>query len=176
MRVMRPRRSDSGISWETVDGCTVENILATDIHIVRAKSPLFLRLGDRGRVRPEDPKPKPGTLRRIVFDRITGDDNGVRGSYFTGLPDKLIEDVVLRDISIGVTATTQTPPDETQIGELRDKYPDAFMVGDITPAYGLWTRHLKGLTLIRVSFIPDVKDPRPAIKTTLDTADVCTVG
>ena len=60
MRSVNPRRADSGISWEVVDGGTVENILASGIHIVRAESPLFLRLGDRGRVRPEEPRPAPG--------------------------------------------------------------------------------------------------------------------
>lgn len=174
MRVWRPRMSDSGVSWEVVDGGTVEDILVTDVHIVRAKSPLFLRLGDRGRVRPEQAPPKPGNLRRIVYDRVTGAGNGERGSYFIGLPDKLIEDVVLRDVNIGVTATRQAVPDENAIDELRDKYPDAFMVGDITPAYGLWTRHIRGLTMIRVGFIANGPDPRPMILTKLDSSELCT--
>lgn len=84
---LKQRRAESGISWESVDGSVVEDILATDIAITRAESPLFLRLGDRGRTHPAQPRPAPGTLRRIVFDRISGDDNGPRGSYFLGLPD-----------------------------------------------------------------------------------------
>lgn len=173
MRVWRPRMSDSGISWEVVDGCTVEDVMVTDAHIVRAKSPLFLRLGDRGRVRPEQPHPAPGNLRRIVYDRITGAGNGERGSYFMGLPDKQIEDVVLRDVNIGVTATYQPVPDESAIGELRDKYPDAFMVGWVSPAFGLWTRHIRRLTMIRVNFIASAPDPRPMMLTRQDSTDLC---
>lgn len=173
MRVWRPRMSDSGISWEVVDGCTVEDVMVTDAHIVRAKSPLFLRLGDRARVRPEQPRPAPGNLRRIVYDRITGAGNGERGSYFMGLPDKQIEDVVLRDVNIGVTATYQPVPDESAIGELRDKYPDAFMVGWVSPAFGLWTRHIRRLTMIRVNFIASAPDPRPMILTNQDSTDLC---
>jgi hypothetical protein len=75
---------------------------------------------------------------------------------------------------LGVTATRQAAPDENAIDELRDKYPDAFMVGDITPAYGLWTRHIRGLTMIRVGFIANGPDPRPMILTKLDSSELCT--
>ncbi len=173
MHSLRQRLADSGISWEVVDGGTVENILATNIHIVRTKSPLFLRLGDRARVKPEDPRPLPGNLRRIVYDGITGADNGVRGAYFMGVPDKHIADVVLRDVSIGMTATNLPVPDEAAIPEMRADYPDALMIQDVTPAYGLWARHIDRLTLIRVNFTLNGPDPRPMVKATLDANNVC---
>lgn len=161
MRALIRRKSDSGISWEVVDGGTVEDILATDIRIVRAESPLFLRLGDRGRVRPEDPKPAPGRMRRIVFQNITGDDNGSRGSYFLGLPERPIEDVLLQDVKLPVSATHEAVPDEKDIGEMRAEYPDAHMLGKVAPAHGLWSRHVRNLTLLRATFVPDSSDPRP---------------
>lgn len=43
--------------------------------VVRAEIPLFLRLGDRGRVRPEEARLAPGRLRRIVFEQFTVEDN-----------------------------------------------------------------------------------------------------
>jgi hypothetical protein len=163
MRSLNPRRADSGISWEVVDGGTVENILATQVRIVRAQSPLFLRLGDRGRTRPESARPAPGTLRRIVFDQVTGDDNGSRGSYFMGLADKPIEDVVIRDLRLEVSATHESVPTEAAVPELRGEYPDAHMIGPVSPAYGLWARHVTGLTLDRVAFVVSSPDLRPAI-------------
>jgi hypothetical protein len=169
MRSLNPRPADSGISWEVVDGGTAENILATDIHIVRAESPLFLRLGDRGRARPEDPRPAPGQLRRIVFDRITGEDNGARGSCFLGLPDRPIEDVVLHDVRLEVRPTDKAAPQEDSIPEMRGDYPDAHMIGAVGPAYGLWARHVTGLTLARVRFVPLSSDPRPQLKITRTT-------
>jgi len=173
MNPLNMRRADSGISWEVVDGGTVENILVTKANIVRTKSPLFLRLGDRGRVRPEQSRPVPGNLRRIVFDQISGSDNGSRGSYFMGLPDKPIEDIVLRDINIAVGTTDLPMPDETKIPEMHSDYPDAGMIIDITPAKGLWTRHVRGLSLVRVKFTTSGTDARPMFKTTLDTLNVC---
>jgi hypothetical protein len=164
MRSLNPRRADSGVSWEVVDGGTAEDILASDIHIVRSESPLFLRLGDRGRVRPGESRPAPGHLRRIVFDRITGEDNGSRGSYFLGLPDRRIEDVVLQDVRLEVGAAEKPAPREDSIPEMRGDYPDAHMIGAVGPAYGLWARDVTRLTLSRVSFVPLSADPRPQLK------------
>ena len=173
MRHIKPVGADSGISWEMVDGGTAENIMARDIHIVHARSPLFLRLDDRGRVKPEDPKPGIGTLRRIVFDRITGEDNGPKGSYFLGMPEKAIADVALRDIAIRGQSGAGPAPDEATIGEMHLAYPDAHMLTGNAPAYGLWTRHVNGLSLHNVRFTPDGAETRPMLKITDDTTGVC---
>jgi len=167
------RRADSGISWEVVDGGLAENLCARDIRISRADSPLFLRLGDRGRVRPEQKKPPPGRLRRVVFADISGAENGARGSYFMGLPERHIEDVALRDVNLQVGATDQPIPQQAQIAEMRADYPDAHMIAGPVPAYGLWARHVNGLTLQRVRFNPGGRDPRPMVVADLDTRDVC---
>ncbi len=172
MFAVNRRRSESGISWEIVDGGVAENIYARDIEISRADSPLFLRLGDRGRVRPEEARPKPGTLRRIVYERISGTDNGSRGSYFMGLPERHIQDVALRDVTLEVGATDKPVPKQEAIPEMRDTYPDAHMIADAVPAYGLWARHLDGLTLTRVKFVTRGADPRPMILADLDTKNV----
>lgn len=173
MPAINRRRCESGISWEIVDGGVAENIYARDIEIARADSPLFLRLGDRGRVRPEEARPRPGTLRRIVYDRISGTDNGARGSYFMGLPDQHIADVALRDVSLQVGATDQPVPEQQDVPEMRDAYPDAHMIAGAVPAYGLWARHLDGLTLTRVRFTARGKDVRPMILADRDTHHVC---
>ncbi|UDF05592.1 glycoside hydrolase family 28 protein [Asticcacaulis sp. AND118] len=188
MRRVKPAGADSGISWEVVDGGLAENILATDIHIVRARSPLFMRLENRGRVQPNQPKPAVGSLRRVVFDRLTGADNGSRGSYFIGIPEKHIEDVVLHDIRIGMKASTDWL-EENEIPEMRGVYPDAHMIdrdrgrlgtepngkpqGGDAPAYGLWTRHVTRVTLIKLTFVPATPDPRPQFLMQTDSVEVC---
>jgi len=164
MRALNRRRAESAISWEVVDGGVVEDVVVSHVNIVRADSPLFLRLGDRGRTYPGQPHPAPGKLHRIVYDQITGHDNGARGSYFIGIPNKSIEDVVIRDLRLKVGATHAPVPDEAAIPELVGDYPDAHMIGALSPAYGLWARHVQRLALIRVAFVPDASDPRPMLK------------
>lgn len=168
MRALRRRRAESGVSWESVDGTVVEDLLATDINIVRAQSPLFLRLGDRGRAGPGEPRPGPGKLRRIVYDGIGGDDNGPRGSYFLGMPAQPIEDVVIRNLRLKVNAAREAAPDEHAVSEFEGIYPDAIMIGRLAPAFGLWTRHVRNLTLEQVRFVATSADSRPMIET-LDT-------
>ncbi len=163
MPAMKRRKADGGISWETVDGGTVERVLVHDAHIVRSESPLFLRLGDRGRVRPEQPRPPAGTLRHIVFDRITGEDNGMRGSFFTGVGDKAIEHVLLRDVTIAMAGTAQPAARPADIPESPADYPDPHMFSTVMPAYGLWTRHLRHLHLVRVRFTSTAADARPML-------------
>lgn len=165
MRHIKHAYADSGISFEGVDGGTVENILVTDIEIIRSMSPLFLRVDNRARVKPNDPKPPISTMRRIVFERITGTDNGRRGSYFIGIPEKCIEDVVLKDIHLYQKPTTKNLVKETSISEMYNWYPDAHMIdgkGD-APAYALWARHVKNLTLINYVVEPTGHEIRPRL-------------
>lgn len=163
MRSRKRRKSDGGISWEIVDGGTLERVLVHDAHIVRSESPLFLYLGDRGRVRPGQARPAPGSLRHIVFDRITGDDNGVRGSFFTGLQGKRIEHVMLRDVTIRMSAAKEAAIEADAVPVSQDIYPDPHMYATVMPAYGLWTRYVANLTLLRVRFLNAGKDARPAL-------------
>ena len=131
--------------------------------MTRAWSPFFLRLENRGRVKPGDPAPGPGTLRRILFSDISGDENGPRGSYMLGIPEKQIEDIVFRNIKIRQKASAGPVRKDSDFSEMRGVYPDAHMIdgtGD-APAFGLWARHAKGLHLYNYEVHPAGKDPRP---------------
>lgn len=163
MRRIKHAYSDSGISWEVVDGGIAENIIACNIHIVRALSPLFMRLDDRGRTLPNSPKPAPGRLRRVVFDNITGESNGARGSYFLGMPDRAIEDIVLRKVRLDTAKSLKPVVQSTDIPEMHGEYPDAHMIDSIgdSPAAGLWTRHVKQLVIADCSWKKSVDDIRP---------------
>ena len=173
MRALKRRKADGGISWESVDGNTIERVLVHDAHIVRAESPLFLRLGDRGRVRPEQPRPRPGRVRQLVFERISGDDNGKRGSFFTGVPDHPIEDVLLCDVDIPMRAAGEHAAAPKEIPEAPAEYPDPHMFSTVMPAYGLWTRHVRRLTLQRVRFSVSGPDPRPMLLAGPDADPAC---
>jgi len=154
--------SDSAISLEMVDGGVLEDFRLADIHISRAWSPLFMRLEDRGRVKPGDPKPPVGTLRRVLIEKLWGGNNGPRGSYMLGIPEKAIEDVVISGFETTQRASSN-PADESDFDEMRGVYPDAHMIdhkGD-APAYALWARHVKGLYLKDYRVIPDEGETRP---------------
>jgi len=175
MRAFIRRPAISGISWEVVDGGTLENVLATHIHIVRTDSPLFLRLGDRARVRPEMPRPKPGILRRVVFENITGENNGVRGSVFSGIPAARIEDVLVRNCRISM-AGGASMLEAIAIPEKEAAYPESFMFGSQLPAYGFWMRHIDNVRFIDVQVIPQKPDARPSFSLGDDTRNITVDG
>lgn len=155
---------DSAISLEMVDGGTVANIHLTDLEISRAWSPFFMRLEDRGRVKPGDPAPGPGTLRRVFIENVQAESAGPRGSYFIGIPEKPIEDVALSAVSIRQRASEKPALPPSAVGELRGVYPDAHMIDDLgnAPAYALWARHVHGLSLSNYQVTTEGEDPRPA--------------
>ena len=122
-----------------------------------------MRLEDRGRLRPGDPKPSPGNLRHCAITGVRGSDCGSRGSYLLSIPEKPIEDILLADIHIAQVASTKPVIHETSIPDLRGVYPDAHMIDDLgdAPAYALWARHVHGLTLSNYHIAAE-NDPRPA--------------
>ena len=156
--------SDSAISLEMVDGGTLENFLLTNLTMVRAWSPIFLRLENRGRVKPMDPVPPVGTLQKIAITHIKGENCGPRGSYMIGIPEKAIGEVHLEDVQIAQAASEKPVLDENNIGELRGVYPDAHMIDDLgdAPAYALWARHVHGLTVKDYEVKPVGEEKRPA--------------
>jgi len=92
-------------------------------------------------------------MRRIAFEKVTGSDNGSRGSMILGIPEHKIADIVLSDVTLNVDAPGAALPDESTLGEMRDTYPDAHMVGEQSPAWGVWVRHANRVTLRNVNIV-----------------------
>ncbi len=155
--------ADSAVSLEMLDGGTLEEVLIRDITVTRAWSPFFARLEDRGRVKPGDPVPGPGVMRRIAITGAKGTDNGPRGSYFIGIPERAIEEILLCDIDLCQQASQKPVLREEEVDELRGVYPDAHMIDTLgdAPAYGLWARHVHGLMLKNVHIAPVGEEKRP---------------
>ncbi len=154
----------SGISLEIVDGGTMENINISNIAIDSVETPLFIRLGDAGRV-PDSTfeKPAVGTIRNIVIDGITATRCGKITSSITGIPGYYVENVTLSNFFIetngGVTKEEVAGP----VPEHIDHYPETFMFGTPLPASGLYLRHVKNITLENVGFSQRHPDERPVI-------------
>ena len=172
----RRHRAISGVSWESTDGGSVENVLVADARIVRTEAPVFLYVGSRGRVMPGQPKPKPGTVRRVAFEHITGEDNGVLGSAIVGLPGAPVEDVVVDDYKVGV-AGGGTPAQVAAVPEEKPgDYPESLMFGPAYPAYGFYVRHARDVRLDGLSIEPKVPDARPCVGVGADAEGVLVDG
>lgn len=157
--------ADSGVSLEIVDGGTLENFWLADLHITRAWSPFFFRLEDRGRVKPGDSVPEIGNLRRVLISHVRGEANGPRGSYLLGIPEKSIEDIAFADVLLRQYPWTEPAPDAQAYSDFKGAYPDAHMIDAVgpSPAYGLWARHARNITLSDYRILLDGQDTRPAL-------------
>lgn len=159
-----------GLAIESVDGGTIEDVVAEDLTLREVTTaPLFVRLG--ARLRGPDGT-APGAIRGVTLRGIeaTGIDPRFAATI-AGIPGHAVEDIRLADVRLafggGLDRAPADPP------ELADAYPEPSMFGP-TPAWGLWARHVRGLSLTRVQLMRDAADARPS--TRFDDADVTMVS
>lgn len=152
------RRPTSGVSLEMVDGASLERIAVSNLVMADMESPIFIRLGNRGRAQAV---PKPEHLEGISISDIVA-TGATRASSITGIPGFPVRRITLQNIRITAAGGGPAELARKQVPELEDKYPDADMFDDL-PAYGLFCRHAETLVLDNVQFHLEKPDARPAV-------------
>lgn len=145
----------SGIALECVDGGVMDQICITNIAMTGIQTPIFIRLGNR--------RNPTGSARNIVISNITARTESLIASSITGIPGHFVEGVVLRDIRVEVLGNGTAAHAAKPVPEKEKAYPENRMFGDSLPAYGLYVRHAKGITLDNVQFTLRNPDARPAL-------------
>ncbi len=154
----------AGIALEIVDGGTMDGVLISNIVIEDSYAPVFMRLGNRGRKYGGE-EPAPGKMRNIILDNIICKNvYNDYGSTIAGFPGHYIENVTLSNIRIetrGGIVTDQLNP----MPENEKDYPWMGMYGSDLPypAYGIFIRHVKNLTIFNMQTTYDQDDSRPAL-------------
>ena len=148
----------SGVSLEMVDGGTLQRVAVSDIRMANVRAPIFVRLGNRGR---GQERRVAGTLRNVSISNVVA-VGAMTASSITGIPGHPISDIRLEDIRITVRGGARADAASLSVPELEQRYPDAYMFHDL-PAYGLYCRHVRGLTCERVALDADRPDARPAV-------------
>jgi hypothetical protein len=173
----------SAITIQSVDGGEIENILVDGLEAVNTSNAIYLRTGIRWN------NGKMGYLKNITLSNIKVQvplgkaDAGysyegpiedlprnVSPSGIVGIPELPIENVTLKNVEIiypgggnKLYAYRGTSPEELDsIPEMIDTYPEFSQFKEL-PAWGLFIRHAKGITLENVRLVAEAKDYRPAI-------------
>ena len=157
-RVPLNARVISGIAIEMVDGGWVDGVVVSNIRMQRVRTPIFVRLGNRGggqRV------PEPGKLRGVMIDNVHA-TGAILTSSITGLPGHDVEDVALTNIRIETEEGGKAEWMDRPVPEQAASYPEARMFGRF-PAYGFYCRHVSGLKLDNVRVAAAEPDQRPAL-------------
>jgi hypothetical protein len=149
------RRPNTGIAIESVDGGKVDGVAISNVVMRGVYTPVFLRLGNRGRGMIE---PRPGEIRNISISNVMVVDS-LEPSSITGLPGFPIHDVTLSNFIVseagaGIFAGLEVP-------ELSRIYPFGGMFGRL-PAYSLYARHVDGLSISNWRTRWQLPDARPA--------------
>jgi polygalacturonase len=153
----------AGIALEMVDGGVLDRVDISNIVMNSVATPIFIRLGDRGRPFIEGgARPPVGKLRNVSIANVQAMGAGSVGCAVAGLPGHAIENVVLENLRMTFAGGGKRTDARREIPENADKYPEHNMFGTL-PAYGFYCRHVKGLSLrnISTSFLQD--DERPAL-------------
>ena len=98
-----------------------------------------------------------------MISNITATTESLITSSITGIPGNFVEGVILRDIRVAVLGNGTAEHAAPAVPEVEKAYPENRMFGDALPAYGLYVRHAKGITLDNVQFTLRHPDARPAV-------------
>lgn len=154
-------RNCHGLALEEVDGGIMQNITITNISMMNVKDyPIYITLGKRNR---GPDSTTLGIAKNIMISNIvaTGVDS-MSGIQITGVPGDNIENVRLQNVWISYNGGGTKAQSERTFPELDKGYPEPRKLG-VTPAYGLFARHVSDLELSNIRFKYEKKDVRPAM-------------
>jgi hypothetical protein len=172
-----------GVKLGVFEGATIRNCVFDNLVMDNVTAPISIFIATWPEIGSTDPNPPmmpPGKIHDIQFrgiravtkpgpPRASPDSDSTL--FFQGHPLSSIENILLQDIDItfagGGTlaqATRRNIVDMDQIDYRKDGYwTDHKTTWGVPPAYGLYARHIKGLTLENVTFQLANPDLRSAI-------------
>jgi len=147
----------SGVALEVVDGGWINGVVVTGIRMVRTRTPIFIRLGNRKRTHDY---PQHG-LRGVRIEDIQASE-ALLASSITGLPGAEVRDVTLSHIQVDNVLQGRPEWAGRAVPEKETAYPEARMFG-MLPASGLYARHVRGLNMNDVAFTAPPGEARPTV-------------
>jgi hypothetical protein len=152
----------AGIGVTTNDGSVIEDINYSDITMVRASSPIFMKISDRGAC---PGNPPVGRIRNIRITNVTGTSLIQPGgdpdftSTIMGKSGIPIENVTLTNVRLAVPGGHPSS-DSSIVPPENDRHQPRFLA--TRPSYGWWLRHVRGVTFRDCDVSFDSNDGRPA--------------
>ena len=150
----------AGIAMSCVDGAELDGVTISNVVMRGCYTPLYLRLGNRGRPYIEDmPKPPVGSFRNVNISNIVAVGAEEFASSISGIPGHPIENVSLSNIDITCRGGGPREDCNVDVPELIERYPDCHKFGRL-PAYGFFCRHVRGLRFDNVRLNTQETDDR----------------
>jgi hypothetical protein len=147
----------AGIALEVVDGGWIEGVVITGIQMQRARTPIFIRLGNRN----SGFNYRQNGIRGVMIENIHASEC-LLASSITGVPGRNVEDITIQNIRVDNVLPSRPEWPSLHPAEKEKNYPEARMF-DMLPVSGLYARHVRGLNLRDVSFRSTPSENRPTI-------------
>jgi len=139
-------------------------VTISDVTMDGVMVPIVIRLGSRLKAfrEGEHPRLTPGKLRDVLIKNVTAKNIGLIGILINGIPGYPVEAVTLDTINLKLPGGGTAEEAKKVLPEKEKNYPEYTMFGKTLPAYGLYARHVRGLTLHDVNLDAIAPDARPS--------------
>ena len=136
----------SGLAFEEVDQGRMENIAVSNITMNHVHHyPIYITTGCRNRGPKEVTSPSYGG--DIMISNVIADDaDSLAGIIVTGMKEEPLRNIRLHNIQIRYRGGGTSELSKKEYREQGTNYPEPRWAGP-TPAYGLYARHVDGLTV-----------------------------
>ena len=153
--VLRNTRN-TAITWESVDGATIQNVEVRDCNISGAAQAISVILGRRS-------EGSIGRVANLTFDSITA-INGVGpiACLVTGIPGHSIRNVQFRHLNFVTVGGIENI--STGAPEYSDGYPEGTHFGNL-PGSAFYLRHMDSVRFSDCEFATERPDVRPWLAT-----------
>jgi polygalacturonase len=160
-----------------VDGGVLEDINISNITMNNVEGPIFIRLGNRGRSyeapteqiydKEVNSEGMPvGSVKNITIRNIkanvVSDEQKRCGIMISGIPNHLIENVLLENIEISYPGGGTEEEAKIIVAEDEARYPEQFFFGTL-PSWGAYIRHAKNVQFKNVKMTTRTSDKREKI-------------
>lgn len=152
----------SGLAFESVDRGIMENISVSNITMNHVHHyPIYITTGCRNRGPKEDTHLS--TAKNIQISNVIANDcDSLCSIIVTGMADEPIKNVWLNNIRLNYRGGGEPLADPRGYREQGTNYPEPRFAG-LTPAYGLYARHVEGLHINGLSVSCQKPDARPVV-------------
>jgi polygalacturonase len=152
-----------GISLYSVDGANLHDIQISNITMDSVGGAINFRLGSRLKTfHPGDTKKPPGSLHDISIANVHATHVKLIGILLNGIPDHPIQNIKFENINLQMNGGGTEANAKVQLAEKETAYPEVTMFGRTMPAYGIYARHIDGITFDHVQLHVTQPDARPA--------------
>jgi polygalacturonase len=152
----------AGIALYCVDGAHLHDVTLAGITMDGVAVPISIRLGARLKTfrAGDTPKP-PGILRDVTIKNLRATGARQIGLLINGITNHPVENLTLENIRIELAGGGELADAQIQLPEKESAYPEYNMFGQTMPAYGIYARHIRGITFKNVRTTVTKPDARP---------------